>query len=177
MTLHPPHRSQADQACGVTWRGQPQTTRVKHWVQSSNRAQTLKQSREDLEEQLQFLNIRSPNKSSSQQASAVVIVETMETIVSRLHGHKVSGKATMLPLRPKRNPKGDGNLSMKRRSQHNIHIKVNNIIYPLANPSAEFYRSITLSSEQTTLTKRATPVIDSLLCQAVGYIAFSRISS
>ncbi|KRZ05923.1 hypothetical protein T4B_11623 [Trichinella pseudospiralis] len=125
---------------------------VKHWVQSSNRAQTLKQSREDLEEQLQFLNIRSPNKSSSQ-----------------LHGHKVSGKATMLPLRPKRNPKGDGNLSMKRRSQHNIHIKV--------NPSAEFYRSITLSSEQTTLTKRATPVIDSLLCQAVGYIAFSRISS
>ncbi|KRZ40494.1 hypothetical protein T4C_6965 [Trichinella pseudospiralis] len=30
----------------------------------------------------------------------------METIVSRLHGHKVSGKATMLPLRPKRNPKG-----------------------------------------------------------------------
>ncbi|KRX86225.1 hypothetical protein T4E_5194 [Trichinella pseudospiralis] len=39
---------------------------LKHWVQSSNRAQTLKQSREDLEEQLQFLNIRSPNKSSSQ---------------------------------------------------------------------------------------------------------------
>ncbi|KRY84493.1 hypothetical protein T4D_1459 [Trichinella pseudospiralis] len=40
------------------------------------------------------------------QASAVVIVETRETNVSRLHGHKVSAKATILPLRPKRNPKG-----------------------------------------------------------------------
>ncbi|KRX86219.1 hypothetical protein T4E_2779 [Trichinella pseudospiralis] len=40
-------------------------------------------------------------------ANAILIVDTWETNISGLHGHRMYGKATILPLCPQRNPKGD----------------------------------------------------------------------